>query len=395
MIIYTLIGIISLFYALYLSFSIVAALVYRSPKLDSLSPEHSFIVLYPVYKAEQELIANIKYMHDQLSGLNYKIFVLSQDSDPMIDIELEKTADIFHKKSFRDHGGNPYHHALKYASGIIIEESSDINSSVLLLDPDNRMDRRSVLRLLAIRKNGADVSLSKRVSANQENAISLFDGISERINDYMFRRAKNVLHLTPELSGSGMMMDSALFTEAVSRFDGIAPGMDKQLLINMMSVRESLNVIFDEQSVVVDEKTSDEESFNRQRLRWFGNQYFNARKFGFSLIKEGIRNKRIEMIDYAILLWRPPRSFQAVLNVCMIPADLVLIGYDMISVPYFSLAAALMIFSLGLFLKKEGLLGQVIPRLFPVIKTAGRNAVTVIKSQSRSVKGTFIHTRSK
>ncbi|GAB5409037.1 MAG: hypothetical protein BalsKO_14020 [Balneolaceae bacterium] len=393
--IYIVITSILLFYAVYMLINVIASLFYIAPtyKLSN-EIKHSVLIFYPAYKAEEHVVKNIRYMKKQIKNFNAKIYVLSQDSDINIDDQLKDEAHYFDSKSFAALTGNSYHYALEYAVNRIAEYSSkQVNEfdSVLIMDPDNTMTAESVNRLIKGRLKGADVALAKRTSINEDGSISLFDGLSERINDYMLRRAKQVVGLMPELSGSGMMLEKELFTKAVLKLDKKAPGMDKQLLINMMFERKSLNIIFDEEAVVFDEKTTESASFNRQRLRWFGNQYYNAKKFGFKLITSG----RLALVDYAIALWRPPRSFQLIGSIILLPIDLVLFYFNHIPAPILAISTFMLGLSMLLFLQNEGMLLHTLKRIVPMAKTSIANGFTGLKSLKSDNEGSFIHTRKK
>ena len=391
--IYLIVGSIFLFYSAYMLITISAALFYKAPVYDQqINRNHKVLIFYPAYKPGTNLIENIRRLREEVAGFDSKIYVLSQEAEESVNTGLRKNSDYLDSKGFRDVKGNSYHHALEFAVHRISEfevESGKKFDSVLIMDPDNHIDKESFNRLLKGRIGGAHVVLSRRKSANQKSSTSLFDGVSERINDYMFRRAKSVLKLTPELAGSGMMMETELFTRAVLGLDKKAPGMDKQLLVNMMFGCENLNILFDENAIILDEKTENEASFNRQRLRWFGNQYYNARKFGWKLLMSGNRN----MIDYAIALFRPPRSFQIFISVFLLPIDLYLFWSGVIAFPVFTISAVLTGLALLVFLYKESLLESAFTNFVPVFKTSIINGWLVLKSQSSSLKGTFIHTR--
>ncbi len=392
---YTILTSILLFYAIYTLALVLFALIYKPPFYTrESSKDYSLLIFYPAYKADKKLIENLNYMRSQVSMINAKFYVLSQDSDLEIDQELESFSDYFDSKSFSHLKGNSYHHALEFAVKQIelISKDNGINfDSILIMDPDNTMNSFSIRKLIQGRIHGSDVVLSKRASISQNDSISLFDGLSERLNDYMLRRSKHVLGLTPELSGSGMMVETELFTKAVLKLDKKAPGMDKQLLINMMFDRENLNITFDEEAIVYDEKTTDPNSFNRQRLRWFGNQYYNAKKFTIQLLSSG----RLSLIDYAIVLCRPPRSFQMVGSFILIPIDLLLFYFNLIQFPLLTTSAVFLGLSLIIFLNKEGLLSQLLKLIFPMIKTSMINGLTVLKSLKSDNEGSFIHTRKK
>ena len=61
-------------------------------------------------------------------------------------------------------------------------------------------------------------------------------------------------------------------------------------------------------------KTTDLEAHNPQRLRWFGEQYYNALYHARDLVASAFRYRRLAAFDYLLTLWRPPRSLQVVIT---------------------------------------------------------------------------------
>lgn len=389
--IYIIIGGILLFYSLYMFLGILFGMFYKTPNHETSSVKisnHKLLVFYPAYRPDEKFIRTLIQQKKSLKNLDASVYVLAQQAEPAINKKIKKLADFVDSRSFSELNGNSYHHALEYAVGRM--EKLGEWDSVLLLDPDNFMDEQSIKRLIAGRVSGNHVSLSRRKSYRQEGATSMFDGISERLNDYMFRRAKQVLGFVPELSGSGMMLNVPLFSDAVRLLDKKAPGMDKQLLIHMMLGNRDLRISFDEEAIVLDEKTNSEDQFGRQRLRWFGNQYYNAKQFGLKLLA----SSKMAHIDYGITLWRPPRSFQVVGTTLLLPFDLLAFWFGWTELPFIALSAILSNVAVILFLWKEGVLVQVASKSFPILKTALKNGWLAIQSMNKKNRGVFIHTRT-
>ncbi|MEO1021625.1 MAG: glycosyltransferase [Bacteroidota bacterium] len=379
---------IVLFYAVYMLLTIGIAWFYTSPDTTLSDSDHDVLVFFPMYKPGADAVMNLNRQKKELEHKNVKVLVLSQEADSAIDAELARIADYHKAESFSHLSGNSYHHALAYAVRHI-ETLGQSFDSVLLLDPDNFMDQYSLQRLIASRSAGHDVGLSRRKSYAKETSTSLFDGLSERLNDYMLRRSKAVMGFHPELSGSGMLLDTNLFRNAVLKLDKKAPGMDKQLLIHMMLMKDDLQISYDEDAVVLDEKTDQAASFNRQRLRWFGNQYYNAYHYGRKLLT----SRDSSLVDYGISLWRPPRSFQIVASVLLTPFDLYAYWMGWIHAPVLAVSAVISVVAISLFLLKEDAFRMVVRQMLPMAGTALRNGWTALHG-SGSASGSFIHTRA-
>ena len=106
--------------------------------------------------------------------------------------------------------------------------------------------------------------------------IQIFDAISERYNDLMLRKGKLKLGGVLEISGSAAVIDSKLFKYAINQMDDQAPGYDKNFMVNLLTGPVRLKSTFNDQMIVREEKTAEVENYEAQRLRWFGEQYYNA-----------------------------------------------------------------------------------------------------------------------
>jgi cellulose synthase/poly-beta-1,6-N-acetylglucosamine synthase-like glycosyltransferase len=364
-------------------------LFYKAPHLKLSNNDHSVLVFFPMYKPTRMAVLNLRKQKAELETKGYKLFVLSQEGSISIDNELSDVADYFRSKKFSHLKGNSYHHALQFAVNEIQFFDGKIDS-ILLMDSDNYMSINSLNRLVESRIKGSSVAISRRLSYSNNNSTSLFDDMSERLNDYMFRRSKSMLGFYPELSGSGMLMDTNLFKNAVNKLDRISPGMDKQLLIRMMFEENDLRISYNEKAIILDEKTEDSKLFKRQRKRWFGNQYYCAYKFGWKLLS----SRKSSLVDYGISLCRPPRSLQIVGTVFLVPLDLFAYSLNLINAPIISFSALGCFVAIGLFLLNEGMFKKVISNIIPLVWTSLKNGYIAVDGSLNST-GTFIHTRNK
>ena len=65
----------------------------------------------------------------------------------------------------------------------------------------------------------------------------------------MMRASRSILKAPIELSGSGFIAEFELLSGAIHNLDAKAPGMDKNLLIQLLSLKPSIKMLFDEESV--------------------------------------------------------------------------------------------------------------------------------------------------
>ena len=350
-------------------------------------------ILIPAYKVNDRFPQRLKNLRASLDGLPHTIYVLFQHCEKTIIDESVPFCHHFDKATFNHLEGNPYHHALRYALDQIKNHHPE-STHILVLDPDNIIENKAYSKFLAYTETDADVIQGQRMPDTTSGSTSQFDAISERLNDIQFRRSKVVQHLYIELAGSGMMLRYNLFKEAVENLDTDAPGMDKNLLIQLIRIDPFIKMHYDERITIVDEKTSQPDQLHRQRLRWFANQYFNAFRYAYPLIKLSITHRILAPADYAITLARPPRSVQFLLAILLPVTELVLLFFDIISIPYLTIAMLPFIAGTAIFVVSNP--DVISPSKIPgLIYLALKNSLSALLSLHPKLKGTFISTRNK
>lgn len=397
-ILYYWISALIVFYSAYFAFTLVSGFFFRAGRTGSLSLQAKpYVILIPAFRPTKQLEAVLSRLRKEVDPEKVRIYVLLQDSEMAMESMARSYANWVDHKSFQSLKGNPYHHALNFAVSRINSYCASTGfaaESVLLLDPDNSIDQRSLSILNHYRNIGADVVQSRRIAISKGMGISTADALSERINDYQLRRGKQVLGLLPEISGSGIMFERSLFERAVQNLDKRAPGMDKNLLIQMLMLKADLNLIYTEEAVVSDEKTEKKDAYGRQRTRWFANQYFNAFFYAVKLVLHSLKHGNLKGLDYLLTLLRPPRSIQLALVNVVAPLELIMWLSGLLPLPAMLISAVFMNVPLLLMLLKEHNerpLAAVVVNLFSALRL---NLISFLRSLNPKLLGTFIHTRN-
>ena len=107
-----------------------------------------------------------------------------------------------------------------------------------------------------------------RTAKNADSDIAMLDGVSEEINNSIFRRGHNRLGLSSALIGSGMCFSFKWFRENVNYLT--TAGEDREL--EALLLRQGVFIRYEEDILVMDEKVATGENFQRQRLRWMSAQ---------------------------------------------------------------------------------------------------------------------------
>jgi cellulose synthase/poly-beta-1,6-N-acetylglucosamine synthase-like glycosyltransferase len=146
----------------------------------------------------------------------------------------------------------------------------------LILDADNIMLPDFIKKVNGIHLGGAQVVQGQRIPKNTDNSLSLLDGLSEAINNHIYRQGTTALGLSASISGSGVSFPYSKFKELISGMNSIG-GFDREL--ELLFLKSNMSVVYSKQAKVMDEKVQKTDVFENQRRRWISSQYFYLRKY--------------------------------------------------------------------------------------------------------------------
>jgi cellulose synthase/poly-beta-1,6-N-acetylglucosamine synthase-like glycosyltransferase len=174
----------------------------------------------------------------------------------------------------------------------------------IVMDADNTVDRNFVSQMSRALQSGAQVVQAHRTAKNTNTRLALLDGLSEEINNHIFRKGHRVLGLSAGLIGSGMGFHYGLFSDLMSRCEAVG-GFDKELELELTA--EGCTVDYLDHVLVKDEKVDRADRFVGQRRRWLAAQGHYALRGIRHLIRLSPREWRIDHIDKVIQMFLPPR----------------------------------------------------------------------------------------
>ena len=149
---------------------------------------------------------------------------------------------------------------------------------------------------------------SHRCAKNANNDVAVLDGASEEINNTIFRKAHNRLGLSSALIGSGMCFKYSLFKENVFRLS--TAGEDREM--EALLLRQNVFIKYAPDIHVFDEKVSNQDNFQRQRMRWMTAQ-IQSLLSNLPKIPSAIIHGNINFIDKTVQQALIPRSILIVL----------------------------------------------------------------------------------
>jgi len=249
---------------LYILFFALAALL--PPRTSNLKPQTSnfkprFLILFPAYHEDAVIVNSVRtFLHQDYPKDRYEVVVISDHMSPATNAQLSLLPITLLLPSFEKSSKAK---ALQFA----MAQTKKDYDHVVILDADNVVTH-DFLSKLAQMANRQEVIQCHRTAKNADNDIAALDGISEEINNSIFRRGHNRIGLSSALIGSGMCFDYLWFKENVKHLDSAVEDRELEALL----IKQRLFVRYAEDIFVMDEKVSSSENFQRQRLRWMTGQ---------------------------------------------------------------------------------------------------------------------------
>ena len=275
---------------------------YSRGKENNLPPS-TFLILYPAYHEDAVIVHSVQqFLLSDYPKDKYHLAVISDHMEDTTNKQLASLPITLHLPTFEK---SSKAQALQYA----IQQTSGTYDHVVILDADNVVKSDFLSRLNEACAEGYKAIQCHRCAKNSDNDIAVLDGVSEEINNTLFRRAHNVIGMSSALIGSGMCFDYQWFKEHVGLLDSAVE--DREL--EAMLMKEKIFIKFENDIPVFDEKVSNSDNFQRQRLRWMTGQV-QTLLLMLPYIPKAITTGNINYIDKTIQQALIPRSMLLVLT---------------------------------------------------------------------------------
>ena len=298
----------------YILFYTIVSLIWRKPasklssKVKSLHADqyYTFLVLYPAYNEDRVIVSSVQqffgqhYPYDRFHTVVISDHMQPETNDKLRELPITLLTPVFEKSSKAK--------AMQYAMGQI-KETYDY---VVILDADNVVNSNFLEKLNEVCAMGHQAIQCHRCAKNSDNNIAVLDGISEEINNTIFRKAHNRIGLSSALIGSGMCFDYKWFKENVYKLSTAGEDREMEALLLM----QGIYIHYEENIPVFDEKVSNKDNFQKQRQRWMTAQIQSLFRM-LPYIPQAIKTKNINFIDKTIQQALIPRSMLIVLTFTM------------------------------------------------------------------------------
>ncbi len=259
----------------------IAGQFYREPQENKDNAFRRFCVFIPCYKGDDVIVDVAKKALEQSYDSNfYTVVVIADSLQPetlnklrtlpiqVIEVHFESSTKV---KSLKE----------------ALNRLPDTIDYAVILDTDNIMASDFISRMNSVLSASVRAVQGQRKPKNQNNSLAILDGVSEAINNHIYRQGTVSLGLSSSISGSGVAFDYPLFKEKINSMNSVG-GFDREL--ELLLLADGVKVHYHKHAIVYDEKVSKTKTFTNQRKRWISSQYFYLRKYfvsGISALLQG------------------------------------------------------------------------------------------------------------
>lgn len=258
----------------------VGGLMYRTAIPPVASHKRKMAVLIPAYK-EDRVIPGVAAcaLKQNYPADKFDVVVIADSLKNETLAKLRampiKVVEVFFEKSTKVK-------ALNEAMAVI----GDDYDCAVILDADNLMEPDFLTKMNDLFEAGYRAVQGKRDPKNDNNSMALLDGLSETINNFIYRQGTVALGGSASLNGSGMVFEYKTYKPIMAAMDSIG-GFDRELELKLLE--QDIKVHFAKHAVIYDEKVANTEVFEKQRKRWISSQFFYLKKYFTPGLKRALK----------------------------------------------------------------------------------------------------------
>lgn len=286
--------------ALAVTYSLVftlASLFKRNKHYKEARQKRRFAILFPAYKEDRIIVPVIEsFLKQAYPKELYNVVVISDHMQETTNQQLSQLPITLINAEYENSSKAK---ALNLAMDKLGPDQYDV---VVILDADNIVDSDFLEEINKAFDTGIQAVQAHRTAKNRNTEIAILDGISEEVNNSIFRRGHVCLGISSALIGSGMAFDYNWFFKNVKQLS--SAGEDKEL--EVLLLKQRIFIEFLDYVYVYDEKTQGEKGFYNQRRRWLATQFAQWGRV-FRDLPKAIFTLNIDYSDKLIQWMLPPR----------------------------------------------------------------------------------------
>jgi cellulose synthase/poly-beta-1,6-N-acetylglucosamine synthase-like glycosyltransferase len=283
----------------YLLLFAIASLFYREKHYGDTDKRHRFLVLFPAYAEDAVIVHSIKtFLQQDYPKELYQIVTIS-------DHQKETTVQELQSLPITTLVATYDNSSKAKALILAINSVKETYDTVVIMDADNLAPTNLLTELNKMRAAGKRAIQVHRKGITSESQVSILDGVSEEINNGIFRKGHQVLGLSSALTGSGMAFEYEWFRNNITKAS--SAGEDKEL--EAMLLKQRIPVAYSDRLYVLDKKTEKQEAISNQRKRWIASQ-FHLVFHSLPDLAKAIFTLNLSYADKILQWMLPPRLIQ-------------------------------------------------------------------------------------
>jgi cellulose synthase/poly-beta-1,6-N-acetylglucosamine synthase-like glycosyltransferase len=293
----TLLLIIEIILLAYLAFNVLyvaifsfGGIIYKATNFNAvkIQKQHRFAVLIPAYKHDEVILNTVGHcLNQNYPSDKFQVIVIADSLQKLTLGELSVLPITLIKVSFDEST------KAKSINTALAQINIDDYDYCVVLDVDNIMEKNFLAKINARLQDNQMVIQGHRTAKNLDTAFSILDGISEEINNHIFRKGHVALGVTSALSGSGQAMQIKAFKEAMSNIHSAVEDKDLEYYL----LRNGHKVLYENDALVFDEKVQNSKVFTSQRKRWISSQFYEMNKVLAEGVKDLLFNGKFDFFD--------------------------------------------------------------------------------------------------
>jgi len=305
-------------YVLYNAILFFAHFVLRDPKPSFHAPSTRFAIIIPAHNEELLLERNLISIREQRYPRElHKTIVVADNCVDQTAFIASRNGALVMERVDAEHVGKGY--AIKYALESISLENFD---AVFVVDADSMINCDALMHLNEPIKKGIDaIQCYNGVSNSEDSWFTRLLDVSRTISNEIFHPAKMKLGLSSYLMGNGMCF-SRKFLQKYG-WNAFTVGEDWEFYTKI--IQAGRTVAFSNKARVYHQESSSLKQATTQRMRWSSGRFEIARKYGFRLFFQGLREGNIIKIDGSLPLLFPNPSLGMNLTLIGLIASIVVL----------------------------------------------------------------------
>lgn len=181
------------------------------------------------------------------------------------------------------------------------------HEAVLILDADNLLQQLALEKFSDHFSRGYRAIQGMRTAKNLDTKLACLDALGEMYYNHIQRAVPFSLGSSATIAGSGMLIATDLFDSYLGSFDfqsdTVILAEDK--LLQMQLIEAGVQISFQPDALVFDEKTSTGQQLQNQRTRWL-KSYFDHLKDVYGLLWSRLKAWDWNGIYFALMISTPP-----------------------------------------------------------------------------------------